>query len=47
MNIMISDFLQFSHKFLQILELAVFVKKKKKVSFHFLSFYLHVYNTNF
>ena len=27
MNIMISDFLQFSQKFLQILELAVFVKK--------------------
>ena len=45
MNIMISDFLQFSHKFLQILELAVFVEKK--VSFHFLSFYLHVYNINF
>ena len=39
MNVMIS------HKFLQILELAVFVKKK--VSFHFLSFYLHVYNINF
>ena len=46
MNIMISGFLQFSHKFLQILELAVFVKKKN-VSFHFLSFYLHVYNNNF
>ena len=47
MNIMISDFLQFSHKFLQILELAVFLKKN--VSFHFLSFYLdlHVYNINF
>ena len=29
MNIIISDFLQFSHKFLQILELAVFLKKKK------------------
>ena len=28
MNIMISDFLQFSHKFLQILQLAVFVEKK-------------------
>ena len=33
MNIMISDFLQFSHKFLQILELAVFVKKKFAFTF--------------
>ena len=30
---MISDFLQFSHKFLQVLELAVFAKKMFPLTF--------------